>query len=105
MTPQEHITAIRTKCIEANSEIELREPRGFMGDPDRHAIRLADVLLAIEGSSLYVADGGEFFTFDDFDGPDMHLVLSTGVTWNLRHDDLAEQTPETLAFIHNLLCV
>jgi hypothetical protein len=122
MTYAEKIKAIREKCIEVNPEIdkdinECSECRrdvvvgGVRVVKDR-PIRLADVLVAIEKSK-----GQERMTKQK-----EHIVLDTNgdfvsgghytktgyiryATWNLRADDLTEQSPECIDFLYNLLPV
>lgn len=98
------LEAIRQKCIEANQDKWTRsmQAREF-------PIRLADVLLAMHGNrksgqlfavvgngAIYELSGGNFK--EDADKPAL-------ASWNLRQDDLEEQSPETIDFIANVLGV
>jgi hypothetical protein len=109
------LQVIREKCIEANPEIksdlmECPECRlAVFWDGSRvlkqRPIRLADVLLAI-GNMLIVVDAeGNFYRLKmmlNWKVPritkDSHLGK-----WNLRADDLSQQSPETVDFIYSLL--
>lgn len=101
------LEAIRRKCIEANPQkvwVETNcqifgEARVLHGnEPRRAAIRLADVLNAIRQSDKYVNVNkfGNFVAYDD---------AGLGATWNLFHDDLEQQSPETIDFISSVLGV
>lgn len=118
---------IRAACVKANPEIEIDEwfvcpihgridsPIGHSTgcrenvhtEPEYRPIRLADVLLAVRetNQSWYVRNDGVFFEWEKFtDGGDGHHgVKSSYIVWNLRTDDLEQQSPETLAFLANLL--
>ncbi|MFQ5330066.1 MAG: hypothetical protein ACE5D4_08785 [Thermodesulfobacteriota bacterium] len=77
-------------------------------------IRLEDVLLALEDSiilldedypnelcEIQVSRNGEFSWYKIRDPDDG--IYKTGVSWNL-HKNLEEQSPETINFLHKLLC-
>lgn len=93
---------VRAACINANPEVATRF---VYPDKTLDKIRLADVLLAIgkkedRDNTIIVSDGGEIGTWNIFKtGPHywQHIF------WNLRIDDLAQQSEETLAFLSNLL--
>lgn len=107
MTTQQQIDFIRQKCIEANPEINsgqfLQEwsieeintnPRVAVVRP----IRLADVLLAIGKKTTH--DFGYYCC-------DNGVIAQTGsgakANWNLRKDDLTEQSDECIIFLADLL--
>jgi len=82
------------QCIIARSNITK-----ILGRP----IRLSDVLLAIGfHAHLVVTTEGEFVEIYDL-VTGGKTVDSKDIRWNLRNDDLTAQSPETLAFISNLL--
>lgn len=95
------IEIIRAACIKTNPEIETR--RIDFEDEDTGAdtwiqddtIRLADVLLAIGANGFVVSGTGQFYTGDPAKFGQPH--------WNLRKDNLSEQSPETLTFLAGLL--
>jgi hypothetical protein len=65
-------------------------------------IRLADVMAA-------VAKTGKIIRYMSLCADDRTpICLSTkeneGIVWNLLKDDLREQTPETIDFLHSILC-
>jgi hypothetical protein len=63
-------------------------------------IRLADVLLAMDkfaSSAIHVDNHGCFFFAS------AHDVLAPTKAWNLRNDDLNEQSEETINFLADLL--
>lgn len=115
MTHTERLGAVRQKCIEANPTIVrwggfdlAKMALGGVPEsaPDEvRPIRLADVLLAIgkamtRGNSYFVdADGG----FHEWFAPQGRLDLRTVGRWNLRADDLSQQSEETIDFIASLL--
>lgn len=75
----EQIAAIRAKCIEAHGDKSQRmteRQKDLFNEPTR----LSDVLLAI------IKDEAK----ENF-------------TWNLRKDDLTEQSDETISWLYNLL--
>ncbi len=63
-------------------------------------IRLADVLLALP-AGLYISSGGLFV--ESSHGLDGSTALDSKESWDLRHDDLSAQSPETLSFLAGLL--
>ena len=87
---QKKLAAIQQKCVEANPEIENK--RWGTERP----IRLADVLLAVQKQEY----GGspEFrYTCEKLTSGAWH------VHWNLRKDDLTEQSEECISFLYDLL--
>lgn len=118
MTPPSTASAqleqLRRKIAEANSGI-CQDEHLTHGDLCRHCfrdvmhkgapercirpIRLADVLLALPGPTGIDADG-HFLVYDQ---NGWHLPGKV-VGWDLRADSLDAQSPETIAFLHSLLC-
>jgi hypothetical protein len=96
MNLEQQLADIRAKCIEANPEKDWT--RITVDEP----CRLADVLLAMDSNNVAVKDTGAILVRDpetyNFGWEKPHPV------WNLRTDDLTQQSPETIAFIHSLLC-
>lgn len=97
----ELIEQIREKCIEVNPEI--------VGTNDgvrfeARTIRLADILLVMhenrkEGDLDVAVDrAGEFLMENG-----LGILGITGIFWRLEHDDLTEQSPQTVALIANVL--
>lgn len=84
---------IRTACVKANPDAyEFGIPRLF---------RLADVLLALQDNEAlgdYTNTDG-YLTFLDYTDE----LPKTAWSWNLRNDDLSQQSPETLKFLAELL--
>ena len=68
-------------------------------------IRLADVLAAIHrkcgNGSFYVDAAGNFWRTGGFSE---EPLMPHGVLWDLLHDDLNEQAPETISFLYEILC-
>jgi len=110
----EKLELIRQKCIEANPEIletlSLSENAEIIHTRTiSRPIRLADVLLAIREKdvviSAFQSDEGACFgkvvdgntNYDDRFEVDWSLAF-----WNLRKDDLNEQSQETISFIASL---
>ena len=89
------LEVIRQKCIEAG--VSLIET--FEGE--ERPIHLADVLLAIDkkGDEHHLTSEGQFALYDPEDG---NMYLSK-VWWNLRKDDLTEQSDECITFLADLL--
>lgn len=118
---------IREKCIEANPEIKKRRYKTqelllymfeqlehdigvsipSVEDHQKqakeyaiHPIRLADVLLAIgdilDETQTYKEKMGDYFVVG-------HDEKDEQLKWNLKDDNLDNQSPETLEFIANLL--
>jgi len=67
-------------------------------------IRLADVLLAI-GTNKVGCDGeGNFSRVRSYEEASKRLSPKLVCKWNLRDDNLNNQSEETITFIHNLIC-
>jgi hypothetical protein len=106
------LEAIRGACIKVNPEIEKREelyhPEGLGLSEPLHLfskVRLADVLLAmkdINAEKIWAVDVscGQFFGQSISGGSPIYH--KTGI-WNLRKDDLTEQSDECLTFLAELL--
>ncbi len=114
MTRATQLEVIRTAVIKANPEIGREKWRctscndqSFFGSENLHSfqgcageiqkelyvsrpIRLADVLLAIGRPALY--DSSAYF-----------LYKNGNEVWDLRRDDLTEQSDECVAFLADLL--
>lgn len=96
----DHIAAIRAACIKANPARKwTKEVFGAysnsQGDTHDLPVRLADVLLALYKNC----------TAGQWDDALLALIDNQGglMTWNLRTDDLEQQSDETVAFIASLL--
>ena len=108
MTRQEQLDLVRAACIEANpSDPTLRDQNSGQGLQIKRAhgrpVRLADVLLAIERSDhdeLYSVGEGGWFYQDTLQGDG---YANMDVLWNLRKDDLTEQSDECVSFLAQLL--
>jgi hypothetical protein len=102
------LETIREKCIEANPEIHRvfdnwasthdRDEEQFTHE--ERPIRLADVLLAMEGEPYFIGTDGCWQRWDDNLG-----LISCAMqnSWNLHEDDLTKQSPETVDFLYALL--
>lgn len=66
-------------------------------------IRLADVLLAIKNMLIVVDAEGHFYRCEMKLSDKVPKIGKYLGEWNLRDDNLEHQTPETIAFIANLL--
>jgi hypothetical protein len=116
-TRDQHISAIREACIKANPELWKKgdivyrkiEKHGASVESD---IRLADVLLAIKQKDVDLEKkiedvsgrGGAkatylYSTLMRF----AHMDASNAEFWNLRQDDLTQQSDECIAFLADLL--
>lgn len=104
-TREEQIALVRQKCIEANSDFLVGPCLGCARKgkahllalrPDQRPIRLADVLLALDGLRKNEPYSKTQRNFE---------AVTLGYTkgWNLRKDDLIEQSDETIEFIATLL--
>ncbi|MDR6305920.1 hypothetical protein GGQ85_003646 [Nitrobacter vulgaris] len=114
MTRQEQIDLIRAACIEANpSDATLRDQTSWQGLQTKREhgrpVRLADVLLAMEAGSTYGDslnlnfDGSmEYCRVNLPAGPEPEQEIFKG-SWNLRKDDLSEQSDECVAYLAQLL--
>jgi hypothetical protein len=105
-----NLDLIRQKCIEANPKIARRK----VCDEEVCAIdlniRLADVLLAVQklgSEQLWIGasirDG--YACWLGVDDNNAIISFAEDKSWNLREDDLTKQSPETLAFLADLLKV
>lgn len=115
MTPstrEERLAAIRQKCIEANPNITKEGVAvTFTGNVATDAklvsrpIRLADVLLAIEAEHKFNSNPEPAIAakIDLVTNVYRQGVLLHERYWNLRADDLEQQSDETIAFLHSLL--
>lgn len=95
---------IREKCIEANPEKVCPHSATCKG-PRCSVIRLADVLLAI-GNMLVVVDcWGNMYQLSMKLSDKLPKFDKKNPTarWNLRRDNLEDQSPETLEFISKVL--
>jgi hypothetical protein len=104
MIQSDKLNFIREKCIATNKEKFCGRAR-CSGEKCLNAtIRLADVLLAMEqsrkrdGSEWLVMFTGEFRYVNV-----LHHSLERHPKWNLRADDLREQSEETINFLYELL--
>ena len=74
--------------------------------PPEREIRLADVLIALKECNHKISDrflvesNGEFHYFDKMTG---HFA-ETVINWNLKNNDLNNQSKPTIDFLHKLLC-
>lgn len=101
MTQNDKLEIIKQKCIAANPEIGTARAHW----PFEREIRLADVLLAVDvfrnGKNEHgysVRHTGRIYE------DDLNSVAKKQVgVWNLRADDLQEQSPETIEFLYSLL--
>lgn len=80
--------------------VQMDKKYEILGRP----IRLADVLLAIDqkysdGNIRFVSDGGYFWNWDLETSPNEY-----GAIWNLKDDNLDNQSEETKSFLYELLC-
>ena len=115
LSSEQKLESVRQKCIEVNPRISERghthDPIGFPCEDD---IRLADVLLACEAVKpeyLCIDSRGVLYHDYLFEPPQavpnpqkrQRRSRVHGV-WNLRQDDLELQSPETISFLHSLLC-
>jgi hypothetical protein len=94
MTRQEQLDLIRAACIEVNpSDTTLRDKNSWQGLQIKREygrpVRLADVLLAINESKKRP------YGYD--------VLMEIVAYWNLRKDDLSEQSVECVAFLAELL--
>lgn len=95
MTRSEQLEAIRAAVEKAEPE----DSRWKVICADEEVVRLADVLLALGQLKkpyrrpFLVTERGEFV--------DVNFNLRS--TWNLRQDDLSQQSDECVAFLYELL--
>lgn len=107
-TRNQQMADIREACIKANPEIEKRElPEMSDSSFPWPEIRLADVLLAIlavnpaNRTNILVESGGLIKQMEWSD--DDRYVYKSGADYNLRADDLTQQSDECIEFISSLL--
>lgn len=96
MTRQEQLDLIRAACIEANqSDTTLRDKNSWQGLQIKREygrpIRLADVLEAARKVGYH--------STEDWLG----VIAGVVTRYDLRRDDITEQSDECLAFLANLL--
>lgn len=97
------LQAIREKCEEANRE-KFHTADCYCGLEHDETIRLADVLLAIAKSKkekfvVYSVDqNGLFYKY-------LANWRDQKVKYDLRNDDVSEQSQEFIDFLYSLLCV
>lgn len=96
MTQNDKLEIIRQKCIAANPEIGTARAHW----PFEREIRLADVLLAIP--HLKPRDHRNIVRGQAESAGNVGF-MTVICEWNLRADDLREQSPETIEFLHSLL--
>jgi len=105
MTRQEALNKIREACVKANPEIVVYD----CGSPchchtrNEREIRLADVLLAIDGENelnpISVTSEGQFFQYD----PEEGAIQLSRKYWTLRKDSLTDQSDECLEFLASII--
>lgn len=99
------IETIREACIKANADLVELNGAEIPSRP----IRLADVLLAIEEDKQVVIskedDGAYFGKVSNGDTRYEHdiSIRWSPAFWNLRADDLTQQSEETINFLYDLL--
>lgn len=124
MTTQEQLQFIREKCIEANPSIKLKgctcklmaDETGCLVGTHYREIRLADVLLAMNhnmidlGLSTSFKNTDMLHMFPQGNSKKEEYISVANISvdtrqghWNLVKDDVSNQTPETTAFLVELL--
>jgi len=95
---------IRAACVKVKFPNPHLEDRYLKELQETETFRLADVLLAIKEAeyNYLVSPFGEFWKIVNGGNPAYEIEFCK-VYWNLRNDDLSQQSPETLAFLANLL--
>ena len=103
MTPQELITKIREKVIEAcpdvagrNTSVTIPKPFSGLINYRDERIGIAEILRTVCDSmsvSISISETGLFKDGDDI----------TGINWDLARDRLEDQSPEVLKFLWELL--
>lgn len=102
---------IREKIVAAVPEIKTRALKINLPEiqlEQKDTIRLSDVLVAMgkKRAGIYVSYCGEFMEAQIQNGYTNYIpVKEAGIFWNLRKDSLDDQSPETIQFIHSILCV
>lgn len=102
----QQLAEIRAKCIEANPE-KVWDHKTYHDYDVTPIIRLADVLYAVgekddTGLGLLTVTGGGLMQYSE------NVTVKHSprrVFYDLRADDLTQQSHETIAFIHSLLTV
>lgn len=112
---EDKIKTIREKCIEAGCTVggicsshDYSHSDCFACQMSNRTVRLADVLLAIQGVGknmrFNLTNGGHrdnlWIRCDNIFGGEED---SECPMWNLLKDDLTQQSPETIDFLHNLI--
>jgi hypothetical protein len=103
MERNDQLSLIRQKCIEALCAHGTRSEQSLYTRGFDRPIRLADVLLAITKASpnnhnrVWLKSDGRFVLNEN--GNSLHNPAD----WNLRKDDLTEQSEECINFIYELL--
>lgn len=90
VTMDKKLKEIREACIKANSELDV----SYMGDEFEKIIHLADVVLVVDEEYKK----GEW-NEEQWQRAKLKLLFH----WKLKDDNLDNQSPETIDFIHNLL--
>jgi hypothetical protein len=93
---EQRLQTIRQACITANEDILSRRPE---------VVRLADILMAVgqshPGKVFLISSAGVFASFKAESG----LNVYQGVGWNLRKDELTDQSDACIDFLYHLLKV
>lgn len=117
-----HLPEVRAAIVKAVPEIEVRNssvlipaPFGGIINHRDSTIRLADVLRAIdfhcsdwmdeEGSAIVITQHGGMWDLKDATVENNWTDYPYVGHWNLAADSLDDQSPETIAFLHSVLCV
>lgn len=108
---KKQLKEIMAECIRVNPSIVvnahaqlIKFDRTVEYFEEKRPIRLADILKTMQNkttSPIGVDINGYFMDCDN----DMRRFWSRDESWNLAEDDVREQTPETIAFIHSAICV
>lgn len=104
----EKLTEVRAAIVKACPDIVIDCIAHEQGEQEpaieevHRPIRLADVLRAMDKAdipyTLSVDQSGYFWKLAN------HEYWATGVEWNLAVDNLDDQSSETIAFLHSILC-
>jgi hypothetical protein len=105
---EQYLKDIREACRVANPEISSRgKCHASCGKRFPDEVRLADVLLAMNSGNnkrWWAVDCvGEIIELTYKEGTEQATVVETDIYWNLRKDDLTEQSDECLEFLADLL--
>lgn len=104
MTTSDKLAAIQEACVAVNREL-VPDCKAVAGELSR-PIGLVDLMLAIRnkfGYGQYAID--ETGCFWKLDSGEAYIPTVNRVEWELFQDDLAAQSPETLTFLYDLLCL